>query len=129
MKVWYVDTSAVVKLIRIEGESAALIRWLSSRTWVISDLHRTELRRVARRVGPVTAARADRLLGEVDVLVLTGATFDRAGRLDPDGLRSLDAIHLASALALVDDLAGIVAYDQRLLGAAAGAGISTSSPS
>ena len=65
MGVHYVDTSALVKLIRTEPESAALIAWLSDRDWIVGDLHRTELRRAARRVGPATAARAERLLEHI----------------------------------------------------------------
>lgn len=128
MEVWYADTSAVVKLVRTESESATLRGWLSSRTWVIGDLHRTELRRAARRAGPVTAARAERLLAELDVIAIHGSLFDAAGALDPLELRSLDAIHLACARVLEADLAGVVAYDRRLLDAAGQYGIATASP-
>jgi hypothetical protein len=128
VEVWYVDTSAVVKLVEPEHETPALRDWLRSRRWVVSDLHRTELRRAALRVGPGTLARADRLLTELDVLTLSRAEYDRAGRLEPTRVRSLDALHLAVAQALGRDLAGIVGYDQRLLRAAAEAGISIASP-
>ena len=128
MDVHYVDTSAVVKLIRTEPESAALVVWLSARRWVVSDLHRTELRRAARRTGPVTAARAERLLAHLEIIALEGSAFDTAGRLEPPELRSLDAIHLTCALVLDADLAGIVAYDERLLDAARQTRIPTASP-
>ncbi len=128
MDVHYVDTSAVVKLIRTEPESPALVRWLGGRRWILSDLHRAELRRAAGRSGPVTARRAERFLAGVELLVVDGATFDRAGRLEPAGLRTLDAMHLTCALVLEADLAGIVAYDVRLLDAARHHGIPTSSP-
>lgn len=128
MDVHYVDTSAVVKLISTEPESAALIGWLSVRRWVVSDLNRTELRRAARRCGPATAARAARLLGELDIMAIDGSAYAAAGELEPPELRSLDAIHLVCALALDADLAGIVAYDQRLLDAARHHRIATASP-
>lgn len=128
MEVWYADTSAVAKLVEPEAETAALRAWLGTRRWVVGDLHRTELRRAAVRVGPGAVARADRLLAEVDLLTLTGAEFDRAGRLAPATLRSLDALHLAAAQALGPDLAGVVGYDHRLLDAAAELGIATASP-
>lgn len=127
MAIWNVDTSALTKLIRPEAETTALTGWLATRRWVISDLHRTELRR-ARRAGPGTATRADRLLGELDTITLTGDRFDDAGRLEPPGLRSLDALHLTAAIALGPDLAGIVAYDDRLLHAAEHHGLATAAP-
>jgi len=96
---------------------------------VISDLHRTELRRAARRAGPGTATRADRLLDELDTIAFTGDRFDEAGTIEPTRLRSLEALHLAAARALGCDLAGIVAYDDRLLTAARQHGLATASPS
>lgn len=129
MEVHYLDTSAVVKLVRSEAESGALAAWLDGRHWVISDLHRTELRRAAARAGPATSARADRLLAEAAILSVHGGVFDDAGRLTPIDLRSLDALHLAVASTLGPDLAGLVAYDRRLLEAAETQGITTWSPS
>lgn len=118
MEVFYVDTSALVKLVRTEAESAALVTFLADRTWIIGDLHRAELRRAARRAGPQTAARAERLLVELDIVVLDGSIFDAAGRLDPPALRTLDAVHLACARTLQHDLAGVVTYDDRMADAA-----------
>lgn len=128
MEVWYADTSAVAKLVQPEPETPALRHWLRGRRWVVSDLHRTELRRAALRVGPGALARAERLLAELDLLTLSGSEYDLAGRLQPERLRSLDALHLAAARALGRDLAGIVGYDQRLLDAAAEGGIPVASP-
>lgn len=128
MDVWYLDTSAVAKLVQPEAETRALRSWLGGRRWVISNLHRTELRRAARRVGARTLARAERLLAEADLLSVTGQIFDDAGRADPTELRSLDALHLAAAQALGPDLAGVVAYDARLLDAARQTNIPTVAP-
>lgn len=128
MAIWYLDTSAVAKLVRPEHESAALRRWLTGRQWILSDLHRTELRRAALRAGGRAVARADRILAESDVLQVDADTFDRAGRSRPASLRSLDALHLAAASSLGEDLAGVVVYDERLRHAASGAGIPTASP-
>ena len=128
MAIWYLDTSAVAKLVRPEHESAALRRWLTGRRWILSDLHRTELRRAALRAGGRAVARADRLLAESDVLQVDTDTFDRAGRSRPASLRSLDALHLAAASSLGTDLAGVVVYDEHLRHAASGAGIPTASP-
>ncbi len=74
-------------------------------------------------------ARAERLLAESDVIRIDAEVFDRAGRLEPLNLRSLDALHLAAATTLGEDLAGMVVYDDRLRSAAAAAGIEVASPS
>lgn len=126
--IWYLDTSALAKLVRPEAETKALREWLSSRRVIISDLHRTELRRAAVRAGGRASARAERLLAETDMLRIDADTFDQAGWLEPAQLRSLDALHLASALSLGPDLSGIVAYDERLIEVAVRLGIGTESP-
>ena len=128
MAIWYLDTSALAKLVRPDAETRALRRWLERKRWVISDLHRTELRRAALRAGGRAPARADRLVLESDVVRIDAGVFDEAGRMEPAGLRSLDALHLAAARRLGADLSGIVCYDQRLLHAASEAGIATASP-
>ena len=128
MALWYLDTSALAKLVRPEQETGALRRWLRDKRWIVSDLHRTELRRAAARAGGRAPARADRLLSESDVVRIDAAVFDRAGGLAPLELRSLDALHLAAAMTLGPDLAGIVVYDDRLASAATGAGLKVASP-
>ena len=128
MAIWYLDTSALTKFVRPEPETRPLRRWLATKRWIISDLHRTELRRAAARAGGRALARADRLLAESDLVRIDAETFDRAGRLSPLDLRSLDALHLAAAMTLGPDLAGIVAYDERLMTAAVAAGITVASP-
>lgn len=125
---WYVDTSALAKLIRRERETPALRRWLRGKAWVISDLQRTELQRAARRAGGSGPRRAEALLAAADIIRLTPDLFDAAGRLEPADLRSLDALHIAAARALADDLAGMVGYDGRLTEAAKTAGIRVAAP-
>lgn len=127
--IWYVDTSALVKLIAKEPETASLRRWLKSKRWIGSDLIRTEIKRVVLRGGGVRAAqRAEYLLREMDLISVTPDLFDRAGNLEPTSLRSLDAIHLAAALSLGDDLAGVVAYDKALAEAARAVGVPVVAP-
>lgn len=128
MAVWYLDTTALAKLVQPEAETAALRRWLRIKRWIVSDLHRTELRRAAARSGARALARADRLLQESDVIRLTPEVFDAAGRLRPPELRSLDSLHLAAAMTLGPDLAGVVVYDERLADAARAAGLKVSTP-
>lgn len=118
----------MAKLVRTEPETPALRRWLSGRRWILSDLHRTELRRAAARAGGRAPARADRLIAASDILRLTAEVFDRAGGLAPTALRSLDALHVAAAMTLGPDLAGVVAYDDRLARAAVAAGVQVASP-
>jgi len=134
MSAWYLDTSAFVKLVRVEAHSAALRAWLQAReaagdVIASSDLLRAEAIRVARRVDEqaligVVLSLLDRLA----MIQLDAPVFQRAGYLGSPGLRSLDAVHLAAAQELGGDLSGVVAYDERLLAAADEAGLPTLSP-
>ena len=95
---------------------------------VSSDLLRTELQRANRRGAPKEMERARAVLESITVLTLVRSTFERAAELEPDLLRSLDALHLAAALELGDDLEGIVTYDDRLAEAAHRYGIAVIAP-
>jgi predicted nucleic acid-binding protein len=125
----YVDTSAAVKLLVRESETSALRRWLrdGERDLVSSDLLRTELSRVALRLGD-GMQRAEAILAGIIVLPVTTTTFDAAGRLEPASLRSLDALHLAAALDLGDELDAILTYDERLAAAAMTNGVEVVAP-
>lgn len=127
---WYLDTSAMVKLVVAEAESGALRAWLgeTDRTPVSSDLTRTELMRAVRRAAPDRTVTARAVLGSVTLIKVRTALFDEAGRLEPTELRSLDAIHLATALDLEDDLDGMVTYDDRLAEASRANGVSVFAP-
>lgn len=127
---YYLDTSALVKLVVAEAETFALQAWLRAapRTPVSSDLARTELMRAVRRVAPDRVLRARMVLDSVTILQVTTAMFEEAGRLDPTLLRNLDAVHLAAAVALGDDLDGVVTYDERMAGAAEVNGLAVLAP-
>lgn len=127
---FYVDTSALVKLVVAEPETPAFRAWLAEpgRDLVSCDLARTELMRAVRRAVPDRALRAREVLDAVTLVQVTSAVFEDAGRLDPSGLRSLDAIHLAAALDLGDDLEGLVTYDDRLADAAVSNGVAVVAP-
>ena len=126
----YLDTSAVVKLLMRERETTALRRDL--RHWprrASSSLLRVELLRAIKRAGlPRLSAPARRHLAAISLIRVDDGLLDRAGVLDPVSLRSLDAIHLASALALGGDLGVVVTYDDRMLQGAAALGLPTRSP-
>ena len=127
----YFDTSALVKLVVEEPETSALRTWLSAehRDVVSCDLSRTELLRAVRRVLPAQLTAAKRLLDSIVLLEVQATDFDHAGRLAPAPVRTLDAIHIAAALKLGDDLEGIVTYDQRLADASLSLGIEVAAPS
>ena len=116
----YLDTSALVKLVVAEAETAALLTWLkvADRVPVSCDVARTELVRAIRRRAPGRAVQAHRVLDTVTLLEISTAIVEEAGRLEPALLRSVDAVHLAAALALGDDLEGLVTYDEKLADAA-----------
>ena len=84
--------------------------------------------RAVRRIVPDRALQARAVLDSVILVVVASSVFEEAGRLDPSLLRSLDAIHLASALDLGDDLEGLVTYDDRLAEAAEANGVAAVSP-
>ncbi len=96
---------------------------------VSSDLLRTELTRVVQRVDPNRMVEATVLLDALVLLKLSTTVCRRAGMLRPAVLRSLDALHLAAALELGDEMAGLVSYDRRLNAAARASGIPVISPS
>ena len=127
----YFDTSALVKLVFDETESAALAEWLTIRAEVpkvSSDLSTIELLRACRRVDAGAVENANLLLGGIDLLPVDRSIIEKAATLVPTELRSLDAIHLASALSVKANLTALVAYDVRLCSAAAEAGIEVVSP-
>ena len=127
----YLDTSALVKLVVAEPETDALLRWIDENDGehVSSDLARTELLRAVRRAAPDHLVRAREVLDAVTLVDVTTQLFEEAARVDPPELRTLDAIHLAVALDLGDELESIVTYDERLGDAARRNGVPTTAPS
>jgi predicted nucleic acid-binding protein len=126
----YLDTSAFLKLVVREPESdallSALVRWQDRAS---ASLLRTEAIRALRRAGQDAAiGLARRLLEGMFLIRLDEPLLDRAGELNPLGLRSLDAIHLAAALAVGADLAVFLTYDSRLAEAAGAVGLAVEAP-
>ena len=127
----YLDSSAFVKLFLPEPDSPALTRYLASRPRRVSAmLLRTEALRTAVRAGlsPQRMLLIRALLDSVSFIAADQTLSDEAGILRPLELRSLDAIHLATARALGTNLSALVTYDQRLADAAAWYGMPVVTP-
>lgn len=128
----YLDTSAMVKLIVAETESNALRDWLtahSDENLVTSALGRIELMRTAARSELLGATnRARRLLDVLDIMPISDDVVTLAERVGSNALRSLDAIHLASASLIARELTAVVAYDRRLLDGCDALGLPNASP-
>jgi uncharacterized protein len=127
---YYLDTSAFLKLIVEEEHSAAMYSWVVEKTPVLasSDLLRVEALRATRRHSSESLARAREWIAGLVTIQVTAEVCERAAELDPSILRSLDALHLATALQLGDDLQGVVTYDERLAAACRQHGVSTLAP-
>ncbi len=128
----YVDTSALLKLVKDdESEGPALRAYLAEAAeprLVSSALLAVEARRGLLRVRPDGLPKVDLLLADVSQISISGAVIESAGRLPDPVLRSLDAIHLATALLVREELDVLLSYDTRLLAAAKDHGIPTASP-
>src|SRR6266849_1980543 len=132
----YLDASALVKVLVEEKESAALRAWIADAPDRLSSVvTAVELRRAARRAAesasPGDASELERqteiALSGLQLLALDDQIAKRAAAIDPPALRSLDAIHLATALS-IDELQHFVTYDVRLADAASEAGLAVAMP-
>ncbi len=127
----YLDTSAIVKLVLPEPETEELLRLLRNRPErVTSALARVEVLRAVRRAGEDGAVfrRAEEVLARLGLIEIGATILNAAARLEPRSLRSLDAIHLATALSLGEHLEGITTYDSRLAEAAKANGVEVLAP-
>lgn len=130
MTVLYLDSSALAKLVVMEPESPAMLElWGNNHgDLVSSDLARTELRRLAGRCDPPRQDQAGAVLDGLVLVPLLRRITEAAGRLGPPYARSLDAMHLATALDLGDDVEAIVTYDHRQAEAARHLGLPVLAP-
>ena len=126
----YIDSSAVLKLAVREPETAALETYVAGCEGLVSSrLAVLECRRAARRVSRIRVLQAvDDVLDAVYLLDLTQAILDAAAIVDPPLLRSLDAIHLATALSLADVQVEVITYDKRFADAARANGLTVVQP-
>ena len=130
MSAIYLDASAFLKLVIDEAESGSLRDFMGGERgrYVSSALLRTEALRAGDRHGPEALGAARDALRRIDLVAIDDRILDTAGHLHPEVLRSLDAIHVATALALGDDLQVIVTYDERMIEASSLMGIPTATP-
>lgn len=126
----YLDASALVKLIQSEPETPALTAYLAGSPTVFSSrVAQVEVRRaVAWIAEPADDAQVEGLFNGVQLIELDATVALNAGSVAPTVLRSLDAIHLASALTLGDELDAMVTYDNRLANASRAAGLEVVAP-
>jgi uncharacterized protein len=125
----YLDTSGLGQVVTGAGEARAVVAELGSWQHTVgSRLLWIELRRLGRRAG--NPAAVEELLGDVAMVPVDDAILADAERLDPPGLGTLDAIHLATALRLHrgGDLGAILTYDRALADAAGEHGIEVVTP-
>jgi hypothetical protein len=127
----YLDSAAVVKLVHSEPETAALRAWLDERAdtgWTSSVLVEVESFRALSRYAPQAVTRLPVVLNQIEMIDLTSRIRAMAQAVEPAAVRSLDAIHLATALYQRSALVSFVTYDKRLLDAARAAGLPVSAP-
>lgn len=129
-RITYLDSSAIVKLIARESESEALRRFLGHRRFLASSaLAQAEVSRAVLHLGPKALRTAADTLSRIDLIRVSKRILAHAGTLEPVEIRTLDAVHLASAALLADSLDKFVCYDKRLSRAAAARGWTVESPS
>jgi predicted nucleic acid-binding protein len=123
MTIAYVDASALTKLVLDEPDSTAMRRWyIESDRVLCSRIGIVETRRAVGRTAH-NAAHLNVILGSVDVVEFDRDIAREAGALEPAALKTSDAIHLATAVAVGGQIAAFVTYDDRLADAARAAGL------
>jgi uncharacterized protein len=127
----YLDSAAVVKLVHAEPESAALRSWLDERAeiqWISSVLTEIGSFRALARYAPEAVSRLPAVLDQIDLIDLDQRIRMLAQTVTPATVRSLDAIHLGTALRFRSSLTSFMTYDKRLLDAAQAAGLPIDAP-
>jgi uncharacterized protein len=131
----YLDSAAIVKLVHREPGSDALDSWLAERAGmprITSSLAEVEVPRAIMRIAPASQPRIPAVMGTIARFEIDAAVRGLAASYKDPALRSLDAIHLATAQVLTAELGGqpatFVSYDMRLLAAASALALPTASP-
>ena len=130
---FYLDSSALLKLVAEEAETDALYNWWNSSNhedfFVVSEIANTEVLGNAMRISASAKKAAESILSKISFVKLTTAILERATIHVSAGLRTLDAIHVASAESLSMENLIFVAYDKKLLAYGKSLGFNTLSPS
>jgi len=125
----YLDSSALVKMVLAEIESPALAAHLAARPRRVScGLANVEVVRAVRGDGAAAVARARQLVARIEVLELDEPLLRAAADIEDTAMRSLDAIHVAAALSIGEDLDELITYDRRMARAAADHGLAVVAP-
>lgn len=125
----YIDTSALLRLVFPDDTTPALREFLGEDPALVSSaLLLVEARRGTSRRSARRLAQVDVLLREVEVVGIDDAVIESAGRLPDPGLRPLDALHLATALLIREDVDALLTYDGRLADAARAHGLAVAAP-
>lgn len=124
----YIDSSALIKLVIAEPESSAMAQFADGQDLCSSALIRTETLRAVARLNPRRVAMASALLERVETMAITASVLSEAAALHPPELRTLDAIHLASALRFGQSIGVLVSYDVRMVAAGGQLGLLVASP-
>ena len=125
----YLDSSALVKLVAVEQESEDLRGHLQDReTWIASALVVVEVGRALVRRPDADASIASNVLDRLVLVDVDRRILERAASLAPAELRSLDAIHVATAIEVRESIEDVVTYDARLTAAARLHGFRTTAP-
>lgn len=127
-RVSYIDSSALVKLAAPEPESRRLSQYVGRRALVSSALARTEVERALTTYGAAIRRQGREVLAGVELVRINDRILAAAGTLEPSELRTLDAIHLATAQLFASMLAVVITYDDRMAAAAKTMGIRTIAP-
>jgi uncharacterized protein len=131
VSLYYADTSAVIRLLSEEDHSIAFAAFYEGHAdveWVSSALLRIEVARTVARAAPALLPDARELLSAFSYITIDEEVVEAAMNEPDRALRSLDAIHLATARIVAEDLDGLVTYDARLASAASDAGLPVLSP-
>ena len=133
MSFFYVDSSAIVKLIWSEAESRALAEFVLSderaaKTLITSAVSRTEVLRATRRRDESLLGRAREVLETFSEFEITDSIVETAAIVGSAHLRTLDAIHLATAMENASGMRALISYDTRLAQAAREVGLPVASP-
>jgi predicted nucleic acid-binding protein len=127
----YLDSAAIVKLVHAETETQALRDWLDERAetgWTSSVLAEIESSRALARHAPEAVARLHPVLDLIELVDLDASIRILAQTVKPATVRSLDAIHLATALRVHSQLTSFITFDKRLADAAQAAGLTVVMP-